>query len=72
MKSEFASKIVIRPIWKKHISQYCHKMLDIASINMKISAVIQYIDGINNEVNKTILYGAKTISQLKIVRINES
>jgi len=33
--------------------QYCDKMLDIASINMEISAVIQYIDGIvDNEVTK--------------------
>lgn len=34
---------------------------------MEISAVIQYIiDGIvDDEVNKTILYGAETISQLK-------
>lgn len=43
-------------------------MLDIASlIDMETSTVIQYvIDGIiDDEVNKTILYGAETISQLK-------
>jgi len=57
---------------KETYHQYCDKMLDIASINMEISAIIQYRIDVDNEVNKLILYGAKTILQLKIVQINES
>jgi len=49
-------------------NEYCYKMLEIASrMTMDISTVIQYIiDGIvDEEVNKSILYGAKSIPELK-------
>lgn len=48
--------------------EYCYKMMEIASrTKLEISAVIQYIiDGIaDDEVNKFVLYGAKSISDLK-------
>ncbi|XP_011690949.1 PREDICTED: uncharacterized protein LOC105451915 [Wasmannia auropunctata] len=78
LKSEFAPRLDSHAVHMKlqrrkkkqdeTYHQYCYKMLEIASpINMETSAIIQYIiDGItDDEVNKTILYGAKTISQLK-------
>jgi len=48
--------------------QYCYKMLEIASqVEMTTESVIRYIiDGIvDEEVNKTILYDAKSISELR-------
>ncbi|XP_029178535.1 uncharacterized protein K02A2.6-like [Nylanderia fulva] len=48
--------------------EYCYQMLEIASrAKLEISAVIQYIiDGIaDDEVNKIVLYGARSISDLK-------
>nr|XP_012232177.1 PREDICTED: uncharacterized protein K02A2.6-like [Linepithema humile] len=78
LKSEFAPKTDSHAVHMKlqkrkkktdeTYHQYCYKLLDIVSpINMETSAVIQYIiDGIvDDEISKTILYGAKTISQLK-------
>lgn len=77
LKSEFTPRLDSHAIHRKlqrkkkpdeTYHQYCYKMLEIASpINMETSAVIQYIiDGItDDEVNKTILCGASTISQLK-------
>lgn len=48
--------------------EYCCQMLEIASrAKLEISAVMQYIiDGIaDDEVNKIVLYRAKSISELK-------
>jgi len=49
-------------------NEYCYKMFEIASrVKMDINGIIQYIiDGIvDEEVNKSILYGAESISDLK-------
>ena len=48
--------------------EYTYRMLDIAAqADVEIESTIQYIiDGIrDDEVNKTVLYGARTIRQLK-------
>jgi len=49
-------------------NEYCYKMFEIASrVKMDINGIIQYIiDGIvDEEVNKSILYGAGSIPDLK-------
>lgn len=78
MKREFSQKIDSHDVHfqlqrrKKKADEtyheYCYQMMEIASrAKLEISAVIQYIiDGIaDDEVNKIVLYGARSISDLK-------
>ncbi|XP_011685291.1 PREDICTED: uncharacterized protein LOC105448446 [Wasmannia auropunctata] len=78
LKTEFAPKVDSRTIHKElqrrkkktneSYHEYCYKMMEIAErADVEIKAVIQYIiDGIDDEgYRKSILYGAKTIRELK-------
>lgn len=78
LKEEFEQKVdslqVHRELTKRRkkaeetLQSYTYKMLQIASqANLEVRVVIQYIiEGIPDEaVNKSVLYGAQTIKQLK-------
>jgi len=78
LKKEFAKTANSKQIHRKlatmkkkqdeSYTEYTYRMLEIAShVEMEIGSKIQYIiDGIpDDEVNKTVLYGAKTIKDLR-------
>ncbi|XP_011863437.1 PREDICTED: uncharacterized protein LOC105559615, partial [Vollenhovia emeryi] len=78
LKTEFALRVDSRAIHKElqrrkkrtdeSYHEYCYKMTEIAArANVETKAVIQYIiDGIDDEgYRKSVLYGAKTIRELK-------
>ncbi|XP_076660236.1 uncharacterized protein LOC143363555 [Halictus rubicundus] len=71
--SEFSQKIDAHQVHKElsyqeTYQEYIYRMLEIAKqVDMENAAVIKYIiDGVqDDEVNKTILYGARTIREIK-------
>nr|XP_012220525.1 PREDICTED: uncharacterized protein K02A2.6-like [Linepithema humile] len=78
LKSEFTQRVDSRAVHKQlqrrkkkaseSYHEYCYKMVEIATrADVETKAVIQYIiDGIDDEeYRKSVLYGAKTIRELK-------
>lgn len=78
LKAEFAQKMDSRAVHKElqkrkkrtdeSYHEYCYKMAELAArVKIETKAVIQYIiDGIEDEgYKKTVLYGAKTIRELR-------